>query len=131
MNDTTLTPAEKIIDKYTGKAYDAIKDLAEALQVPAEYVYTILVKQQLVYSLTYSIAIVAAIALGVLFSKYGINGIGKAKDDEAGGWVAMTIVGTLSLVISTIVFFALIGDIVTGFVNPEYGAIKEILNTVK
>ena len=49
--DSTLvtnTNVEKLVDKYSGKIEAAIVSLAESLQQPAEHVYKVLVKQQIV-----------------------------------------------------------------------------------
>lgn len=108
-----------------------IVGLATALKVTAEHVYTILVKQQVVNSIIYLI-------LGIISIIFIINWIKKYKSNEewedygnptALGVVRITqiIIGFILLVISLLN----IDIIITGLINPEYGAIKEILNFIK
>lgn len=108
-----------------------IAGLAAALKVTAEHVYTILVKQQVVNS-------IICLILGIISIIFIINWFKKYKSDEkwdsdhgptALGLVRITqiIIGFILLAISLVN----IDVIITGFINPEYGAIKEILNFIK
>lgn len=102
--------------------------LAAGLKVGVEHVYTVLIKQQIVYSITWLIIIIALIIFTVIFKKIYIY----AKDN----WVDMshfmfTLFGGAGLVIGYITVLCNLTTIITGFVNPEYGAIKDIINFIK
>lgn len=130
--DQTVTTTERILDKYSGKAYDAIKELATAMQVPAEYVYTILVKQAVVNSITY--LFIYIIIFGIIYA--GIRLVKKEieTDRDYGDDPFHGVVGAILLIVG---FFGLVfvcttmATTVGGFINPEYYAIQEILDTFR
>jgi hypothetical protein len=101
--------------------------LASALKVGAEHVYYVLVKQQVVNSIVW---LIVAIIVGISFwgmIKYSkwcrVNKIDEYNLGLAFGWL-------ITAIAIVIVIFH-IDVIVTGFVNPEYGAIMDIINFVK
>ena len=105
--------------------------LASSLKVGAEHVYMVLVRQQVVYAITYLILIIIAFILI-------LNWIKKYKSDEE--WATVqdpTGLGILRLIqILVAVIMMSIGvfhieNIMTGFINPEYGAIQDITDMVK
>jgi hypothetical protein len=109
----------------------AITQLADALKVGAEHVYGILVKQQVVNSITnlivYIVLISVTIALYILARK--IKNESEYSDDDS--VIMINIVATL-LVISDLIYLGVtIQATVTGFVNPEYGAIQEIMSLIR
>ena len=105
--------------------------LASSLKVGAEHVYGVLVRQQIVYGIVYLIIFL----MGVLLIN---NWIRKYKSDEK--WSdgdEPTGLGVIRI-FQVIVAFALlligivnIDVIMTGFINPEYGAIKDVIEMVK
>lgn len=124
--------AERIIDKYSGKAYDAVKELAAALQVPAEHVYKILVKQAVVNSISYLIIYICI--LGMIF--FGTRLILKESntDREYNEAPIYGILGGILAAFGVLGFIFILAtatEMVGGFVNPEYYAIQEILETFK
>jgi uncharacterized membrane protein YuzA (DUF378 family) len=138
--DSTKTAVKKgigIVDTSSNfkMVYTDIKDgitaLALGLRVGAEHVYMVLVKQQIVYAIVYLIIGLFALFLIVNW----INGYKDTKqkwhDDDITG---LGIIKTIQIAIAGVmlgVFLFHIDNIVMGFVNPEYGAIQEIIDIVK
>ena len=105
----------------------AVNAIAESLQVGAEHVYEILVRQQLIESvgICLLLAFIAMIS-GVSFKKLEL--VGKEDEQYDGArWIPFCI-GLFAFII----VFAIAGEsILTGFFNPEYGAIQEIQDIIK
>ncbi len=126
------------------KVYSDVKGvlvgLSSSLKVGAEHVYGVLVKQQIVVSITMTLLIVLFIVIFfVLLNVFNKNY--KRLSDENDTWYNDSFdehVGVMIPFIGSIVIFLLIiillcvnlSDIVTGFINPEYGAIMEILRKI-
>jgi hypothetical protein len=127
---------------------EVISGMAAALKVGSEHVYKVLVKQQVVYALIY---LITFIFFGILFtisafnlSKLGWSDISYYESDwkNRGGYDAylknsfsaknfiFIITGLVGL-IGFIIGFSNIDVIITGFLNPEYGAIKEIIKFIR
>ena len=123
----TDTNTEKLIDKYSEKIGDAITALAEKLQQPAEHVYKILVKQQVVYGVSTLLFVVFSVI--VVFWGFKIY---HKNQDEFNGWdffgMFLIVLGCIAFVISFIMFA---GGGLSGLINPEYGALKDIVNMIK
>ena len=119
----TNSNAEKLIDKYSAKVENAIIALAEKLQQPVEHVYKVLVRQQLVWG----IGTLLGICIGFSFILLGIIVLNKWDWDEDIA-IFMQITGYIITVISLILFF-IYG--LTGLINPEYGALKDIISMIK
>ena len=139
--DSTKTAVKKgigIVDTSSNfkMVYTDIKDgitaLALGLRVGAEHVYMVLVKQQIVYAIVHLIIGLFALFLIVNW----INGYKDTKQKWSDG-EAPTGLGIIKLIqifiagVMLIVFLFHIDNIVMGFVNPEYGAIQEIIDIVK
>lgn len=119
-------------------AKEGLKGLGDALKVGAEHVYVILVKQQVVYSITYLVIVVLVLIGGrVTYSwsnKMHADFIKENSNHEWGESPADTGLMVIAFVLwvgGGCTAIAVADDIVAGFVNPEYGAIKEIMNFVK
>lgn len=125
----TNSNVEKLIDKYSGKVEAVLVSLAKELKQPIEHVYGILVKQQVINSMVYSV--VPIFALLSLFMAYR-NGTHKKADFDEGNALAVTsiIFLILGIILSIATAFALV-PIFTGFFNPEYGALKDIVSFIK
>ena len=119
----TDTNTEKLIDKYSVKIENAITALAEKLQQPAEHVYKVLVKQQIVWG----VGTLLGIFLGMLVILLGIIGHNKWDWDKDFS-IFLEIIGFIFLISSFILFF-IYG--LTGLINPEYGALKDIISIIK
>ncbi len=104
-----------------------ISALGESLKVPAEHVYEVMVKQQIVYSVAYSILVIILFALTFIFFK--ISKSDYAEDMDFEGFFAFCSI--IAGVVGALTLIFVFEDIVTGFINPEYGAIKDILDFIK
>ena len=117
-------------NEIANKAFEYIDAIAAKMGVAAEHVYGILVRQQLAEGIAYSLlttlaVIVFAVAYTKLFKAYRkCDGYG----DEAFIY-ALIFGGILGLVIVITWFFVFPNGIMK-IVNPEYYAIKEILNAL-
>jgi hypothetical protein len=123
--DSTLvtnTDAEKLIDKYSAKIEATIISLAENLKKPAEHVYSVLIKQQVVQSWTWLIVLILMFV--VLVFLWAVWYLDSGRNE----WWGMPAIFTL---IYFLIIPFTINVIVTGFLNPEYGALMEIANFMK
>lgn len=135
----------KTIYKDFKSGIDAI---ASSLKVGATHVYEVLVKQQYVYSIIYLIVYLVLLAFTISLYKitrktYKAHRIlcGYADSDRGAPDLDNSPKGVLSVVLAIItigIFIALIATfgttietVITGFVNPEYGAMKDIVNFTK
>jgi hypothetical protein len=112
-----------------------MNSLAESLSTTSEHVYSILVKQATVQGLIlFVFLILNGILIIILLTSYRRFIFKKIKEsgryDEDGFYAAFYI----PTIIFCIVFVAqifFVPDMIGQLVNPEYYAIKEILETVK
>lgn len=108
----------------------AIQQLADALKVGSEHVYGILVKQQIVNSVVYLIILILSIiALTISFKQFckvRTDGYGDVVD-QTGIHIAFGLISGLPGILMLFMGLCSINTIVTGFINPEYGAIEKIL----
>jgi hypothetical protein len=106
--------------------------IAESLKIGAEHVFIVLVKQQVVNAIVY--LVLALIGIILAFAAYRQWGLIKynAKGDlvEVRPVVFTVIFGVLSFILLIITIFN-IDTIIMGFVNPEYGAIQDIIKFVR
>jgi hypothetical protein len=133
----TNSNAEKLFDKYTDKLSTAIVGLAEILKVPATHVYGILIKQQYVLAYIGLFIFFITLLFIILSLKYALNiddwDDGSVKKNKPtcslGFFIAFGIIGIIFLLCFFIGHYP--EDIFQGFINPEYGAIKDIVNFIK
>ena len=131
--DTTSKPTVVTDSTLTFlKVYEDVKGgilgLAEALKTPAEHVYEVLVKQQVINAWSGLIFIIVMLILLFLSIRY-LKACNNDPDIND-----LTVPVVLLIIVSILTFVALIGtglDILTGFFNPEYGAIKDIVDFIK
>ena len=137
LNDTGKITVSKVYND----AKSALTGLAQALKVGSEHVYEVLVKQQIVYSITYTILdLILIIVIALCWNKFSANNNRLSNKDDGwynddlddhfglGGLLAISIIIS---VFTIIVFLCTIQGIVSGFVNPEYGAMKDIVSFFK
>lgn len=105
--------------------------LAESLKVGAEHVYIILVKQQVVNSITWLIVGVIPLLIFIIFSKSMFNWAYKNNGESEGFSWFVFVIFLLATIIPGILTLINAQEIVMGFINPEYGAIMDIINFVK
>jgi len=142
----SITNTYQFLDKQIDKVGNAIKELAIQLQVPAEHVYQILVKQQVVKSITWLLVfILSFISLWNFFKVFrNFNRViieedgcddahndSDCRENKAFSIGVISIILTGLALIGMMVVAAHLSDIVTGFINPEYGALKEIFEIIK
>ena len=110
--------------------------LSSSLKVGATEVFKIVVKQQLVQSITYLITVIILVVAGFLVLSAGWKAVDgenynrpySLDDSDHFGYIMIS--GVLMAI--GIGIFVIQGvSIVTGFVNPEYGAIMSIMDMVK
>jgi len=121
----------QVIDKVYDRTTEAVTQLAEALKVPAEHVYSVLVRQQIVEGISllfgFIIALIISTIATIMLRNAYKNGDHVWNDifmDYTGTSICV-IIGWLATVALLIGFIAAgIGDLI----NPEYGAIKDIIS---
>lgn len=117
--------------KVYGDAKNALNGLGAALKVGAEHVYEVMVKQQIVNSIVYLVIfIITCILVYFFFKMLKTKDLGEHFDDFDGICIGTMLLGTASLIF-TVFTLVQLNEMITGFVNPEYGAIKEILEKIK
>jgi len=139
----------QIIDHLYDKTEQAISTLAKALEVPAEHVYNVLVRQQVIKAVSSLIVLIGIIIASIIIisigykvwndknknwmnsDKYNEERYGsdyKRYDFDDGWWCILISGGYAFLGICIIVLICMVGDIFSGILNPEYGAIKDIMS---
>ena len=126
-----------------------IAGLASALKIGAEHVYIVIVKQQIVKAISDLLVVLILITVSiVLYNKCrktydehlklaGWDGKSRASnidlDDTAKGVTSIFLgVGcAIALVAGIICFCINYNEIIMGFVNPEYGAMGDIITFVR
>lgn len=103
--------------------------LAKALRVGVEHVYVVLVRQQLVKSITGTFIIGILILFAVLF----FTNLKKAEETDREVYqIKAAIFGILGgAFLLYVLMSGTIPEVVTGYVNPEYGAMESIFDFVK
>lgn len=110
---------------------EGIGDLSSSLKVGAEHVYTVLVKQQIVNAIVDLMWVLILIACIIMFSR----NIGPAFKEDKYDVGPAGLKCIMSAVIGLLFFMGLLitnsfNEMVMGFINPEYGAIKDIIDIV-
>ena len=123
------------------KAFEYIDAIAANLGVAAEHVYGALLKQAMVSGLRSVVYIIICLAVSYLIIKMFKRIYSDVKEGEDSIFVdsfGISLGGVFSIIIGgvaiIILFFAIMADIgnaTTALLNPEYWALKEILNTIK
>lgn len=132
-NTLTSDTAKLTFARVYGDVKAGIVGLASALKVGAEHVYKVIVKQQVVNAITYVVIILVLLILCLRFwsmHKTAVVKHGEYWEDYASAVVPL-IGSIITGLIAIIMFIRTSNDIVMGLVNPEYGAMKDILEFVK
>jgi hypothetical protein len=110
-------------------AKSGLKGIADALKVGAEHVYIVIVKQQVVKAVTWLIFILLQIPLGVLVYVGGKKLFAYCdKGNPLPVFYTIFIGGTP--IVLLIIGLCHLDVIVTGFLNPEFGAMEQIMEWV-
>lgn len=136
----------QVIDKVFDRTTEAIQQLADALKVPAEHVYTVLVKQQFINSISILLGEILLLIIGACLvyipykhwlnvnAQYNIENNDPPSyrhwNIDEGAWLFFIIPGALITLIAVIWFCCDLPKVFTGFINPEYGAIKDIVHVL-
>ncbi|MCY9372674.1 hypothetical protein [Bacillus haynesii] len=114
------------------KAMEYIDKLAAKLGVAAEHVYGVLVKQAVANSITDLfcgvIAFAAAIVLGVLIAKIVKRRFNVSEWDVE--WFFLLIIVGILVIFPFVMGVDFSTKGIKALINPEYYAIKEILDTI-
>lgn len=132
VTDTAKQKTETFSKEIYKDVKSVIASLSSSLKVGAEHVYGVLVKQQIVKSWIHT----SCVILGFIMLILGL----KAYKNDDEDWIAdgeptlLAVIRIIQLIMGFV--FLMIGlinidIIITGFVNPEFGAIEHILNLVK
>ena len=117
-----------------------IEGMAAALKVGAAHVYEVLVRQQVAKSIVILIVFIAGIIFLIVAwkrAKIADWNADYGKDDNdkkltgPNGWAVLDIVFWVLGIICVIYGICRIQTMITGFVNPEYGAMEDIVDFVK
>lgn len=132
-NSLTSDTAKLTFARVYGDVKAGIIGLASALKVGAEHVYKVIVKQQVVNAITYVVIILVLLILCLRF--WSMHKTAVAKHGNHWEYYASAVVPLVGSIITgliaIIMFIRTSNDIVMGLVNPEYGAMKDILEFVK
>ncbi len=116
------------VDYVVDKVESSINGLATALEVPAKHVYEILVKQQVVIAWT-SILTIILVSFLLVTSIYFL--ITVPSWDKPSVQAVVSMIAAAFLLIGLLIELGNVSLILTGFINPEYGAIQDIANMIK
>lgn len=114
-----------------------LEQLAEKLGTTTEYLWGVLITQAKVSAIIDLMYIVLVSIIGVIIwkvhkhlMKKDADGDTKYYDLEELAIVPMVIVSIIWGVLFVVCFFSL-GNIISGFVNPDYWALEQVLDIVK
>jgi len=121
--DETVATVEKSTQEVNATVVyftEKLEELAKSLKVPAEHVYKVLVKTQVIKGYTW-------LVINILFILIVIGlWIALIRDEKnQDEWWGVPIAATVLFFIS--LYFTL-NIITAGIFNPEYGALKEIMS---
>jgi hypothetical protein len=115
-----------------------IEQLAQKLGTTAEYLWTVLLKQAPISAMIDLVYLVIVTIMGV--GLYKLHKYCIKETDEYGeniyenkGELVIPVMVILAIIwaIFFIVYFFSFGNIINGFFNPEYWALKEVLGVCK
>lgn len=114
-----------------------LQQLAEKLGTTTEYLWSVLIQQAPISAATTLLQIIIIVIAGFFlyklhrkFSKKSEAGRSMYWDHEEALEAPMIIAAIIWVIFCIILFFH-INNMITGFLNPEYWALKEILDTIK
>lgn len=130
---TAHNDVEKVVKYLTPRAETLLIKTAKKLEKTTDEVWRILVKQQVVHAWAYLLFFIGSIILWIRFyiqyNKFTEDLTEDGSQKEIHG-VMMAIF--LILAVTTSIFSSIhFVDMMTGFINPEYGAMKNIYQIYK
>ncbi len=121
-----------------------IEGMAQALKVGAEHVYKVLVQQQIVKSIMWLVVLIFSIislrlawktTMAAKWKKIDVSEVTDVEDSKAtvpvNAWGFLCFIFWAMGVIGVIVVICHLQTMITGFVNPEFGAMKDIVDFVR
>lgn len=129
--DSIVVDTSKVTEREVyNNIKQAISGLSEGLKIGADKVYNVVLKQQIVNSVIFLVflllGIIELIIASIILKKAEAST--KAIQEDI-----LIVAGIILLVLGAIMFLIglyNINEIITGFINPEYGAIKDIMNFI-
>ena len=129
----------------TAYVLEKLEEYAKALQVPAEKLFKIIVKQQVVMAVFWGIMLLSSVIIlfvlinSIKKSAWGMPDLYDDNDKDSIWWKgkAWNSHATFVIVFGLFFLFTFIGGIansdyiITGLFNPEYGAINKLLEILK
>ena len=124
---SVVTTVYKDAKSLAPKIESSIKSLAKGLKVGAESVWDILVKQQLVWSLSILLGVIATIISWIHFwYRYGIACENDWGRNGSANYEVTCIMTALIAISGSVLSVMHFNTMLTGFINPEFGAMKNI-----
>jgi len=114
-----------------------LEKLAEKLGTTTEYLWGVLLKQAPITAVTELVYLILVVLCGITLYKIhkrlskkvdGNNSIYYESEELV---IVPMVIATIIWAILFIICFLSIGSIVTGFLNPEYWALDEIMSLIK
>ena len=141
--EVSISETERIIDKYLDKTSDALESLATVLKIPTDHVYKILVRQQVIKSISILVSLILGLSISLLSikfayvdynrknmmhnKKYDNEDDYKYYDLDDSWWILVIISGGIIAVGCILGLIGASHTIISGIINPEYGAMQEIM----
>lgn len=112
-----------------------LEQLAIKLGTTVDYLWKVLVKQAYIDATKHLVILIATIAYAFVIIRIHKSLIkkdkhGDTKYDESELWIPVMSLFILSWTILFIASISGVSDIFNGYFNPEYWALKEILDTI-
>lgn len=120
----TTEQTQEIIDLVQS----GLTSLGEKLGVAVPHVWEVLIRQQYVYAIQYTLGAVAglvAVVVGAFLVRWGF------KDDGYNDGIPQFMIGGAMILIGGMFLFTLTGEAVARFINPEYYAIQDISTFIR
>lgn len=103
--------------------------IANALKVGVEHVYYVLVKQQIVKAVMWLLLGIFGFIFILAYKRMYEFGKKNSYDSDGASWIPFVLQMFVGVVLIGL-FLGNIDTIVTGFINPEFGAMKDIVEFV-
>jgi hypothetical protein len=123
--DSTQATFDKMYNDVKG----GIEGLASALQTGTTHVYGVLVRQQVVKAVAWLLVMILFGSFIVFYIRKMAKVYNSPKWEEKDSLFAMA--GGVVSSVGILIFLFKMNIVITGLANPQYGAIREIINFVK
>ena len=131
----TVTEVVEGIEKISGNVWQALEELAKALKVPASHIYSVIITQQIVKAIVEIIVwFIIPLVLMLISFNYAVKKwkfFDKEIMEDSDGGSAWLGVGMIIIPAVFMIFGCDWTTIITGFINPEFGALTDITEMVQ